>query len=230
MLRLSHRFAAAFAAVAGFAGLASAQNIVASSLPNIPIAPALSQPAPVTQLIQQAQAIVVPQQAPQPGAPQQQAPQTGIAPKSAVLPQTATAPGMAPAIGAMPLTGPVMAPGYPGCYNCAQNAVSADAWSRRPQNVAFGVGLAPIPYNEYCSECANGCGSLKSDFGFVFGSCKNFFNPCGPKPCGSCAGGCGAGGCGGGCGGLFHHCPTFPLGKPYGSPHNGCCYDSYANH
>src|SRR5207244_10476037 len=67
----------------------------------------------------------------------------------------------------------------------------------------------------YCSNCPtgrtcnNGCGSLNSDAGFVLGSCKKFFDPCGPQ--GLCEGhkdghkgghgGCGTGDCGtGGCG------------------------------
>lgn len=98
--------------------------------------------------------------------------------------------------------------------------------------------------------CNNGCGSLKADCGFMFGSCKSFFNPCGPQPsgggwggahghllggkggCGS-AGACGSGGCGGGL--LGHHgngprCGAFPYGTPYGHGYNGCVYDTYLNH
>src|SRR5262245_53536715 len=43
--------------------------------------------------------------------------------------------------------------------------------------------------------CQNGCGSVKSDLAFHFGSCKNFFSNCGPT-----------------CGGLFgEKCPTQPF-------------------
>ncbi|HYH65414.1 MAG TPA: hypothetical protein VD866_12025 [Urbifossiella sp.] len=60
--------------------------------------------------------------------------------------------------------------------------------------------------------CNNGCGSLRSDLGLVFGSCRSFFAPCGPKAFGH--GGCnrpvlGSGPCG---------------------PFNPCVYDSYLNH
>ena len=102
----------------------------------------------------------------------------------------------------------------------------------------------------YDKGCNNGCGSLKSDCGFIFGSCKSFFNPCGVQPSG-CGGGwggahghllggkgaCGNGGCGGGCGGGFlgHHgngprCGVFPLGTPYSHGCNPCVYDSFLNH
>ena len=30
-------------------------------------------------------------------------------------------------------------------------------------------------------DCNNGCGSAKADCRFMFGSCKSFFNPCGPS-------------------------------------------------
>ncbi len=223
MQRLSHRFGAAIAALAGFAGLASAQNIVSGSLPNIPLAPMQSPavPAALPSSVVQAQATLV---------PQGQAPQQGVIPKAA-LPQAA--PGAAPAPGAVvnPGPGPAVMPAYLGSYNSAPNAIANQPWTQQKQNVAFGVGLAPVPYNEYCTSCANGCGSIKSDIGFIFGSCKNFFNPCGPKPCGSWAGGCGAGGCGaGGCGHGHGHCPTFPYGTPYGKPYCSCIYDSYLNH
>jgi hypothetical protein len=102
--------------------------------------------------------------------------------------------------------------------------------------------------------CNNGCGSLKADCGFMFGSCKSFFNPCGVQPMGGGWGGAnghlfgGKGGCGNGCGGsgggLFGHgsggcggglfggghCPKPPLGKPYATGYNGCVYDTYLNH
>ena len=63
--------------------------------------------------------------------------------------------------------------------------------------------------------CQNGCGSVKSDLAFHFGSCKNFLSPCGPN-----------------CGGLFgSKCPTMPFNAPFGT--GWACprqYDSYANH
>jgi hypothetical protein len=67
--------------------------------------------------------------------------------------------------------------------------------------------------------CNSGCGSCKSDFAFQFGSCKNFFSPCGPHGKG-------------GNGGLFGGgCPKHPFAQPWGQ--GWTCppiYDSYANH
>lgn len=211
MQRMSHRIVAALAAVAGWAGLVSAQYAVPNAYPVIPIAPIqyqaqATQPAPQT-LLNRSQ--------PAPGA---------IVPQQGVPPQLQGAPPQlppagAPVVGGAPYT-------YPGCYNCAPNATAGAQFNQTPQRVACGAGSAPVPYNEYCTQCANGCGSIKSDLGFIFGSCKNFFNPCGPKPFGA-GSGCGNGACGnGGC----SHCGAFPLGKPYGKCYNGCVYDSYLNH
>lgn len=64
--------------------------------------------------------------------------------------------------------------------------------------------------------CQNGCGSLKSNLAFAFGSCKNFFNPCGPT-WGS---------------GLFgNKCPKTPFAAPFGEGwHCPRQYDSFTNH
>jgi hypothetical protein len=110
-----------------------------------------------------------------------------------------------------PATGPAVIRGSGGCTNC-------------------GTGIANRFYAatggdcQYGRGCQNGCGSFKSDTAFIFGSCKGFFNPCGPV--------CGYGGLGHG-GGLFGRgcCPTVPFNPPYGT--GWCCprqYDSYANH
>ena len=112
----------------------------------------------------------------------------------------------------------------------------------------------PVAYGQYGAGCNNGCGSCKSDLGFMFGSCKSYFAPCGPVPCGGVSGGCGTGGTGacdgaacggkhgggllGRCGGLFGgrgcglggKCPLPTWGHPYGTGYNGCRYDSYLNH
>ena len=64
-------------------------------------------------------------------------------------------------------------------------------------------------------QCQNGCGGPRSDFAFHFGSCKNFFSPCGPNA-----------------GGLFgQKCPTQPYNTPWGTGWQ-CprAYDSYSNH
>ncbi len=81
----------------------------------------------------------------------------------------------------------------------------------------------PAPAASNCGGCGsaggNGCPSAKQTCGFMFGSCKSFFNPCG-------SGGLG-GGHGGGHGGK---CGSLPFGKPYGTGYNGCVYDTYLNH
>jgi hypothetical protein len=87
---------------------------------------------------------------------------------------------------------------------------------------------APVSYGMPGPGCNNGCGSCKHDCGFMFGSCRNFFDPCGPKPCGD---GGRRGRCGGGLGGICGgKCPTTPFGQPYGTPHSGCRYDSWLNY
>jgi hypothetical protein len=112
------------------------------------------------------------------------------------------------------------------------NAVELKGMSPRD---AAGTILNPpaIPNGTYGVGCANGCGSFKGDLGFVFGSCKSYFNACGPEPCDYCNGSGGGllrggGKCGGGlCGGLFGgKCPTHPLGQPYNTP-GPCQYWSY---
>ncbi len=84
----------------------------------------------------------------------------------------------------------------------------------------------PIQYGEYCPTCANGCGNYKHDLGFIFGSCKSYFSPCGPEPCTGCSG-TGTHRFGGLCKG--GRCGVPPFGKPYatGGP---CKYDSYLDH
>jgi hypothetical protein len=76
--------------------------------------------------------------------------------------------------------------------------------------------------------CNSGCGSLRSDLGFHFGSCKSFFSPCGPGLHGGHGHkhGCGHGGLFG-----WGNCPTLPFAEPWGK--GFCCppiYDSYAHH
>jgi hypothetical protein len=106
-----------------------------------------------------------------------------------------------------PAAGSVFVRGSGGCSSCAS-----------PTGTAFGQGLAPIQYGQPGPACANGCGSFKSTCGFMFGSCKSFFNPCGPLPLGGLRGGHGG------------KCPTTPFGTPYGVGYNACIYDTYLNH
>jgi hypothetical protein len=115
------------------------------------------------------------------------------------------------------------------------------AFSGAPVQPASGAAVGPtvrgsfimaIGHNVHAPGCPtghacnNGCGSVKSDLAFHFGSCKNFFSPCGPH----------WGGHGKGCGGLFGGrfggpCPTLPFAAPWG-PGWTCppIYDSHANH
>lgn len=80
------------------------------------------------------------------------------------------------------------------------------------------VGCGPaVQTGQYGPGQRNGCGSARADAGFVFGSCKSFFAPCGPAPCE-------------GLGRFRNPCPTHPFAKPFGSGFNTCAYESYNNH
>jgi hypothetical protein len=75
-------------------------------------------------------------------------------------------------------------------------------------------------------DCNNGCGSAKSDCRFMFGSCKSFFDPCGPNGGGRHGNGCGLGG-----GGGLGRCHGWNFGSPYNQGNwNHCTYDSFLNH
>lgn len=74
---------------------------------------------------------------------------------------------------------------------------------------------------QYGATCNSGCGSFRADMGFVFGSCKSFFSPCGP---GVCPGIHGYRNGNGKCGSM----PVLGTGSQV--PFNPCVYDSYANH
>ncbi len=77
-------------------------------------------------------------------------------------------------------------------------------------------------------DCNNGCGSFKSDCNFMFGSCKSFFDPCGPSGNGH---GRHGGRCGGGLGGHHDRCGTWTFGTGYNTHGcNPCVYDSFLNH
>jgi hypothetical protein len=69
---------------------------------------------------------------------------------------------------------------------------------------------------QYGSRCNNGCGSIHSDLGFMFGPCKSFMDPCGPGMLGT-----------GFCGKCIS--PIQGRGGMNG-PFNPCKYDSNANH
>lgn len=107
-----------------------------------------------------------------------------------------------------PGAGPVIVQGNGGCNGCPQGS--------NGKYVMSGGGYFKGDC-QFGTNCNNGCGSCKSTAGFVFGSCKSFFDPCGP-------GSLGGGKCGGKCGGA----PIYGHGPRVG--YNPCVYDSYLNH
>lgn len=117
-------------------------------------------------------------------------------------------PAAAAAIPVQPASGATVISGGAGCTNCG---TAAGPVTRGFSMSGFGGGNCA-----FGSTCNNGCGSVKSNLAFQFGSCKNFFSPCGPT-----------------WGGFGHkdRCPTGPMNQPWGTGF-GCprAYDSYANH
>jgi len=113
------------------------------------------------------------------------------------------------------------APPAPGTVAPASGNYASDGGAKA-------VMHAPVPYASYGPNQWNGCGGFKSDLGFMFGTCKSFFDPCGPLPCedkgwnlGKCLGN------------KFRHggcCGIHPFGKPYNTGCNMCTYDSFLNH
>ncbi|MBN9122632.1 MAG: hypothetical protein J0I06_26380 [Planctomycetes bacterium] len=122
-----------------------------------------------------------------------------------------TAPTVSPAAAAatplVPASGATVIRGDGGCANCGSSTGRGFVMSGI-SNVTGGNCQLGYP-------CQNGCGSIKSDLAFHFGSCKNFFAPCGPT-CSSLSG---------------HKCPTLPFAAPWGQGWQ-CprAYDSYTNH
>ncbi len=197
MKRLSQRCFAAIAAVLGLGGMATAQYGAPNPLPAIPIPPAqTAQYVPFQPIVE---------------APRQSVQQVQSIQAAPVAQQPTSVATVGGSVGA-------------GCSNCGDSTKRPGSSSYLPKNATLGAGLAPVPYAEYCSECANGCGSLKSNIGFYLGSCKSFFNPCGPVPCNIWGNpsACRGGGC--------QHCGVHPYAKPYGTGYNTCVYDSYLNH
>ncbi len=106
------------------------------------------------------------------------------------------APAAAAATPLQPVSGTTVIRGGAGCNNCGTPAVG-------PTTRGFTMSSITGGNCAYGYPCQNGCGSVRSDLGFHFGSCKNFFAPCGPTP----------------------------MAAPWGQ--GFCCpraYDSYANH
>jgi hypothetical protein len=121
------------------------------------------------------------------------------------------APSAAAATPIVPASGASIIRGDGGCSNCGSTAGRGFTMS----HVGGGNCQTGAP-------CQSGCGSVKGDLAFHFGSCRNFFSPCGPTF-----------GHGFACNGsLFGgKCPTQPFAQPWGQ--GWTCpraYDSYANH
>ncbi len=114
-------------------------------------------------------------------------------PQSRPVPQY---PAVAPGTTLQPVSGTTVIRGTAGCNNCAPAVGPVVRGGFTMSAVTGGNCLLGNP-------CQNGCGSVRSDLGFHFGSCKQFFAPCGPTPLAA------------------------PWGKGFGCPR---AYDSYANH
>jgi len=133
-----------------------------------------------------------------------------------------TAPGVVASTPVVPTSGATVIQGNGGCTSCGPATHGYTMSKLSGGDCMLGYG------------CQNGCGSVKSDAAFHFGSCKQFFSPCGPS-CGNGGGhggGLFGGGHGSGCGGLFGgKCGAQPFAQPWGigwqCPRQ---YDSYANH
>lgn len=121
--------------------------------------------------------------------------------------QYPTAPSAAAAAPISPASGTTVIKGNGGCSNCGPTVASTS----RGFTMSKVTGGNCVTGN----HCQSGCGSLKSDLAFHFGSCKSFFAPCGPT-LGSHFGG---------------KCGTVPFATPWGQGFS-CprAYDSYANH
>lgn len=140
---------------------------------------------------------------------QQPVPQQPVYPQSAYQQPVApvqypsVSPGAVAATPVAPAAGTTVIQGSGGCANCP----TGKSHTFTMQNVTGG--------NCYLGyRCQNGCGSVRSDFAFQFGTCSQFFNPCGPTV-----------------GGLWHKCGVTPFAGPFGTgwqcPRQ---YDTYANH
>lgn len=112
-----------------------------------------------------------------------------------------------------------------GQYTPAAAPVAPASGSYASEGGAKAVMRAPIPYGNYGQGQLNGCGGFKSDLGFIFGTCKSFFDPCGPVPCGADGKAFGGRLSGRLLGGKNLH----PFGSPYNVGCTGCSYDSFLN-
>ncbi|MCE9566739.1 MAG: hypothetical protein K8U57_32440 [Planctomycetes bacterium] len=131
---------------------------------------------------------------------------SGVASAQNPIPAAMPAPAQAAAGKVTPASGAVYMRGNGGCSSCGSPAA---------------VNAPNAPFAQYGPYDRNGCGGVRSDAAFMFGSCKSFFDPCGTATCG---GKHGRGGCG------HAGCPLLPLATPYGTKYSGCQYDTYLNH
>lgn len=86
--------------------------------------------------------------------------------------------------------------GWAGAQEAVRVEVVAEAPLLEPPLAAEGVGPGPSPVRNAIKNCLNrhglgcnahhswfGCGSLRSELTFIFGSCRTFYGePCFPKP------------------------------------------------
>lgn len=137
--------------------------------------------------------------------PQQVVAQPAPGPTAPTVPAVPSAPPAAAAgTPVAPAPGATVVTGNGGCTNCGNGTANRGF-------VMSATGGYVGTACRFGMPCNNGCGSLRSDLGVVFGSCKSFFSPCGP--------------------GLHGRGCNHPVGGtgPCG-PFNPCVYDSYLNH
>lgn len=126
------------------------------------------------------------------------------APQPAVQYAPVPAPAAVAGTPVRPAAGATVIQGSGGCTSCGTGA-----------GVAAKFKMSTGGDCGYGYPCQNGCGSLKSDLAFQFGSCKTFFSPCGPMCNGALGGKCG----------------YLQFAKPYGT--GWTCprqFDTYLNH
>lgn len=141
-------------------------------------------------------------------------------------PAPMAAPAAAPATAAQPVS-PIIIHGQGGCTNCGTPATSSyascDPCSTGKRSLLGGGLLSSLKIGSGCANPVD-CGSCASEKTFVFGSCRQFYNPGNDCWKHGFGGGCGAGGCGhgGGC----KKCGLIPPG-PGGLGAPICVYGSY---
>ena len=150
-------------------------------------------------------------------------PQIPVATQAAPAPMPAPAGAPAAAPATAPAVSPVIVHGQGGCTNCAApagNCASCDPFEKCKKSLLSRGVFGGAKIGAGCESPA-GCGSFASERTFLFGSCKQFYNPgsdCGKH--GGLGGGCGAGGC--------KNCGLIPPGPGgYGAPI--CTYGAYSN-